>query len=128
LHKSPANGHVVLPAWRDFDASRVRDGSILGLAGIRGHVRHLATQRGTCSRPSMATTCSESSCKPRFGVARVGAKLTTSFAREVVVHVHGSPMAARPSQRTLARPCELVTYSRRTRSPRRAVPPLTTDA
>lgn len=95
------------------------------------------TSSGSIARtaPSASSATEPLSPEPRqfasaktFGVVRADTDLTPSFAREVVVHVHGSPLAARPSQLTLARPCELVTYSRRTRSPRRTVPPLTTDA
>jgi hypothetical protein len=76
--------------WRDFDASRVRDGHILGLAGTFGHARRLATQPGTCSTRSHATTAKQSSCKRASGIARADARLTTSFAKEVDLS-NGSP-------------------------------------
>src|SRR6266487_3607837 len=41
--------------WRGLHASRVRDGYILGLAGTRGHARHLGTYATMCSRHSIAT-------------------------------------------------------------------------
>src|SRR5207302_2898456 len=69
--------------WRDLEATRVRDGYILRRAGTRGHARRLATRRGTRSRHSIATNHSESSRKQAVCVVRSGAKLTTSFAREV---------------------------------------------
>jgi hypothetical protein len=68
--------------WRDFHASRVRDGYIFGLAGTRGHARRLATQRRACSADSKAQIESERSCKPTFRVARAGATRTPSFASE----------------------------------------------
>src|SRR4249920_3475792 len=71
--------------WRDFDASRVQDGYIFGLAGTRGHARRLVTQPGTCSRHSIATTCSKSSCKNAVGVSFAGTTLTPSFAKEGVI-------------------------------------------
>jgi len=70
--------------WRDFDASRVRDGYILGLAGIRGHARHLAAQLERVRSHSIATASSKSSCKQAIDVSRAGAKATPSFAREGV--------------------------------------------
>jgi hypothetical protein len=69
---------------RITDASRVREGYILGLAGTRGHAGRLATHPETCSRHSIATTYSKSSCKQAVGVYRAGATLTPSFDREGV--------------------------------------------
>ena len=71
--------------WRDFESARVRDGYILGRAGARGHARRLATQSEACSVHRSVISVKESPCKRRFGVARAGAKVTTSFAREGVV-------------------------------------------
>jgi hypothetical protein len=87
LHKSPANGPVVLPVMARFGFLRVRDGYILGLAATRGRARRLATQAGTCSRRSIAATDSESSCKQVIGVARAGATPTPSFASEGVIGI-----------------------------------------
>ena len=68
--------------WRDSDTSRVPDGYILGMAGTRGHARRRATRPGTCSRHSIATKHSKSSCKHAVAVARAGATLTpSSFER-----------------------------------------------
>jgi hypothetical protein len=66
---------------RKSDASRVRDGYILGLAGTRGHPRRLATQRMTWSGHAIATNDSKGSCKAASCVARTGAEVTTSFAK-----------------------------------------------
>src|SRR6266511_3723215 len=41
LPKSPANGPMLLPVSTKSDASRVRDGYILGLAGTRDQARHM---------------------------------------------------------------------------------------
>ena len=87
--------------WRDFDASRVRDGYNFGLAGTRGHTRHLATQRATCSRQSIGNRNSESSCTHVFGVARAGTRQLTSFASE------GS-LAIRVFQWTRRRPSSIT--------------------
>jgi hypothetical protein len=82
LQKSPANGHMMLPAmarFRDFAGTRRVH------FGTGGHLRARATSRDAaraCSTDSIASTESESSCKPTVVVARAGAKLTTSFARE----------------------------------------------
>ena len=82
IAQSPANAIFVLPAMarsRPFAGTRRY---ILGLTGTRGHARRLATQPGTCSRHSIATAHSKSSCNSSLAVARDGAKLATSFTRE----------------------------------------------
>jgi hypothetical protein len=71
--------------WRDFDASRVRDGYILGL---RREMSRVPARARVIRSP---TTGSESSCNPSVGVARAGAKLTTSFAREGVIGIAATP-------------------------------------
>jgi hypothetical protein len=81
--------------WRclprqNLRASRVRDGYILGLAGIRGHARRLAAQPETCSRHSIASTHPTNSCKAEVGVACSDARLTPSFAREGVIQSDAS--------------------------------------
>ena len=99
LPKSPANGHLCCLRWRDFDASRVPDGYILGRAGTRGHARRRATRPETCSRHSIATTHSKSSCKHAVAVARAGATLTPSFVREGVA---ARTLARQPGGRGLS--------------------------
>ena len=90
---SPSEGFAQKPCKsaccvaRSGEISIVRgyeDGYISGLAGIRGHARRLATRRGVCSTESIADYNSKSSCKLTPPVAWVGAKVTTSFAREGV--------------------------------------------
>ena len=70
--------------WRDSDDSRVRDGYILGLAGIRGHSRRLGSYATMCSRHSIATRSPKSSWEARVCVARTDAELPPSFDREGV--------------------------------------------
>ena len=82
--------------WRDLDSSRVRDGYILGLAGTRGHARRRATRRGTRSRHSIATTRAKSSCKQAIVVARAGATVTPSFAREGLIGQIRLPIGLAP--------------------------------
>jgi hypothetical protein len=85
LHKSPANGHLVLPAMATL---RRFAGTRRVHFGTGGHFR--ATRdvsrrtEGRGRRESIGTTGAENSCKNQFGVAHAGASLTTSFAREGV--------------------------------------------
>jgi hypothetical protein len=58
-----------------------------GTFGTGGHPRRLATRPRPCLRRSIATTHSESYCKQAVGVARAGANLTLSFAREEVIGI-----------------------------------------
>jgi integrase len=60
----------------------------LGLAGTRGHARRLATQPGSCSRHSIATTHSKSSCKNAVGVSLPDAD---SLLRWVFAHLNAEP-------------------------------------
>ena len=80
--KSPANGHVVLPASAKI---RRAAGTKRVHFGTDGHSRARATSRdtsGACSRQSIAATHSKNSCKYVVVVARAGARLTPSIARE----------------------------------------------
>jgi hypothetical protein len=89
--------------WRDFDASRVRDGYIWDWRAL-GHARRLATQAGTCSRHSIASTHSRSSCKQANETTRRSCwkeevqDLTGESEQFLVLHVlllHG-PSLTRP--------------------------------
>src|SRR6266536_6425309 len=80
------------------DASRLRDGYILGLAGTRGHARSSATHARASPRPVIARSEAESACKPRVNVAHAGTTVTPSFAREGVseraTHAEGELLGA----------------------------------
>jgi hypothetical protein len=80
--------------WRDLDASRVRGGYILGLAGTRGYARSSATHAGAPRRTVLAVPESESACKPPVDVAHADAKLTPSFARKEVDGISSLTRAA----------------------------------
>ena len=82
LHKSPGNGHVVLPVMTKSGLFAGTRRVHLGLAGTCGHARRLATQPGTWSRSRLRPHPSKRSCKQAVRVARVGVTLTPSFARE----------------------------------------------
>jgi hypothetical protein len=75
---------MMLPAmarFRDFAGTRRVH------FGTGGHLRARATSRGAAwdaDETGDRDDGSESSCKPTFCIARGGAKLTISFAREVV--------------------------------------------
>src|SRR6266511_2180540 len=81
--------------WQDFDASWVRDGYILGLAGTRDVARHGEACWGTRHR---LTGRSENPCKQAIGVAQAGSTRTPSFAREGVgeraTHAEGELLGA----------------------------------
>ena len=87
LSKSPANGHFVLPAMarcRRFAGTRRVH------FGTGGHSRARATSRDIAwnvLETRDRATNSKSSCKQAVGVARAGAALTPSFAKEGVIRV-----------------------------------------
>jgi len=83
LKKSPANGHVVLPAMARFVFAGTRRVHF----GTGGHSRARATTRDTAQALVDGLDRGQQLAKVpatvRFGVAHAGAKASTSFAREM---------------------------------------------